>query len=444
MNTRNSTKTATSSGGIASSMAPSFAVVNRYFAAAIASFVILCLLLVLNAAEFHGHYFQPQLLALTHLAMLGWVSMTIFGAMYQLVPVVLEVRLFSERIAFIQFWIYLLGLSGLIAGFWSFRVGYHLAASATLVTVAIFLFIFNMLVTLSRVTNWNLTGLYILASLVYLGLTAIAGFLLALNLGFPFISRIHLDYLKIHAHLGFVGWVVMVIMGVGLKLIPMFGLSHGFSTAPAKVALVLVNLGLIGTTLEWLLDGPQWLLQIYIILLLLGLISFVVQLVLIFRKRVRRLLDVGMKHSAVAFTYFFLSTLLGGIIAFTDIEHQNSKEAAVLAYGVLISLGCFSMLIVGQMYKIVPFLVWFHTFSDKVGKEPVPMLKDMFSERIATVQFWFINAGIVVVLAGVLASNDELLLLGFSFLLAASLLFSFNMASVLYLKVRHGDERTDS
>lgn len=428
---------------IASSLSPPFSMVSKYFIAAVVSFVVVAGLLVLFSADIHGYHFQPKLLALTHIATLGWVSMIIFGAMYQLVPVVLEVKLFSATLGEIQFWLYVLGILGLVYGFWGFNVGIHFTASASLVTLAILIFIVNLFFTMTNVTKWNLAGLYLLTALVYLKITALAGLLLAINLGFPFISRIHLDYLKIHAHLGFIGWVVMVIMGVGLKLIPMFGLSHGFSTTPAKVAYILVNIGLLGTTVEWLMTGPGWLLQCYVGLLAVGIVAFLFQLVEIFRHRMKKNLDIGMKHSAVAFGYFLLSTVTGVFLAFAEIGDERFRQALVLTYGVAVLFGFFSMLIVGQMYKIVPFLVWFHTFSDRVGKEPVPLLKDMFSERLATMQFGLINVGVLVTLAGLLLTRPEVLRAGFVLVFLASVLFAINIGNVFRLRIQHGHQRTD-
>ncbi len=424
---------------IASSLAPPFSMVSKYFLAAVLSFIVLAGLCALFAGDMQGHHFQPKLLALTHIATLGWVTMTIFGAMYQLVPVVLEVKLFSAKLGEIQFWLYIIGIVGLVYGFWGFNVGAHFTASASLVTLAILIFIVNMFFTMAKVTKWNLTGLFLLTALVYLKITALAGLLLSINLGFPFISRIHLDYLKIHAHLGFVGWVAMVIMGVALKLIPMFGLSHGFSTTPTKVAYILVNIGLLGTTVEWLMTGPGWLLRLYVALLAIGVLAFLFQLVEIFRHRMKKILDIGMKHSVVAFGYFLLSLVTGVFLAFADVGDEGVKQALVLTYGAAVIFGFFSMLIVGQMYKIVPFLVWFHTFSDRVGKEPVPMLKDMFSERLGTIQFGLINFGIVFTLVGLLLMQPHLLRAGFIVVFLASVLFAVNIGNLFRLRIHYGN-----
>lgn len=46
-----------------------------------------------------GYHYSPEFVALTHLFALGWVTSIMMGAMYQLVPVALETRLHSERLA---------------------------------------------------------------------------------------------------------------------------------------------------------------------------------------------------------------------------------------------------------------------------------------------------------------------------------------------------------
>ncbi|MBI3110020.1 MAG: hypothetical protein HYZ01_00465, partial [Ignavibacteriales bacterium] len=143
----------------------------------------------------------------------------------------------------------------------------------------------------------------------------------------------------------------------------------------------------------------------------------------------------------VAFVYFLLSALFGLGLATVEIESTELRESLILMYGGMIMLGFFSMLIVGQMYKIVPFLVWFHTFSDKVGKEPVPMLKDMFNERLGSVQFWIMNGGVVLVLIGLGSSQPILAKVGLIAVFMGSILFAFNLATVFRLRSRYGNKR---
>ena len=41
----------------------------------------------------------------------------------------------------------------------------------------------------------------------------------------------------------------------------------------------------------------------------------------------------------------------------------------------------------GYLYKIVPFLVWTHKYSEKVGKEKVPTLKEMMNEKLGVILY---------------------------------------------------------
>ncbi|MBK7381645.1 MAG: hypothetical protein IPJ03_22155 [Ignavibacteriales bacterium] len=146
------------SESIVSAYAPPFRIVAKYFTAAIISFVVLNLLLLLNYSSIDGHHFQPKILSINHVATLGWITMIIFGAMFQLVPVVLETKLFSEKLAEIQFWIYLPGVIGLVYCFWVFDTGIIMTASAHF-NLAMSIFSFNIIATMKSVKKWNVTEL---------------------------------------------------------------------------------------------------------------------------------------------------------------------------------------------------------------------------------------------------------------------------------------------
>ena len=69
-----------------------------YLAAATVAFLTAALGVVWLAPEMAGHYYHPHLVALTHVVTLGWITLTIMGATYQLVPIVLERTIWSERL----------------------------------------------------------------------------------------------------------------------------------------------------------------------------------------------------------------------------------------------------------------------------------------------------------------------------------------------------------
>jgi hypothetical protein len=135
---------------------------------------------------------------------------------------------------------------------------------------------------------------------------------------------------------------------------------------------------------------------------------------------------------------------VGLILAFFEPAGEAVRESVVLAYGIVIIVGFFSTLIIGQMYKIVPFLVWFHTYSDRAGKEPVPMLRDLTSESVAMRQFWLLNAGILTIIGGTVFSQQYVQLAGFALLTLAALLFAYNIAAVFGTWRIEGNEGKNS
>ncbi len=420
-------------------MAPSFRLVGLYLSTGITIFIVLCLLLAVYSSELKGEFFQGRLLGLTHLTVLGWVSMVIFGALFQLVPVVFEAPLFSEPLAFIQYALFLPGLLGMVLSFWNFKLGIPLLVSAALTASGFLLFIINVGVTLARAKSRSLTGLFIGTGLFYLALTATLGFLLALNLAYPYIvRRDHLDLLKIHAHWGLAGWIGMIIMGVALKLIPMFSLAHGFSTTPAKWAYGLFNAGLLGLALGWWINPEGWIVKIGGALLALGVAFYLYQVYFIHRSRLRRMPDVGMRYSLLAFSLLSVAAGIGLGLLFFNFQ-DGWRDGAVLTYASVLLLGAFSLLIVGQLYKIVPFLVWFHTYSSQVGLKPVPLLKDLYSEKVGNRQFWLMSVSLPFLWAGIFFNQDSLRLAGSIGLVLSAVFFGWNMFNLFRRGFSHGN-----
>ncbi len=413
-------------GSIATSYTPPFKVVRRYFIAATIAFIILNGLMLFSYQYVQGYHFQPRLLTFVHIAVLGWATMIIMGAMTQLVPVILETSLYSVRIARWGLWLYLLGVSGVAGHFWLLPTGGSgMTSVAIMAFVAILLFVFNIGLTMRKVRGINITVAHMIAAITYLATVATLGLLLGINLGFPFIKGNHLNYLALHAAIGFAGWFSMVIMGVSYRLLPMFTLAYTYRTWPGWTAFWFVNIGILGIIAEFVLGNPFY----SSVLIAAGLFMFSYQVRLIMGGRMRKSLDLGLRHAMLAYGYIPVTALLGLYIA---LSHGTPviRQRVTLIYGFTVIFGCITFLIIGMMYKIVPFLVWFYKYSDKVGKEKVPLLKDMFSEKVGTIQFWLISTGVPGVIAGLSIGNQIIVAIGLTIMFISSLLFGYNMFTV--------------
>lgn len=424
--------------GLTTSYAPPFALVRNHFIASVAAYFFLTIALVSVAPWMQGHYFQPHLLGLVHLAALGWISMIMMGALYQLVPVVLETKLWSARLAQFTFWLFLPGAIGIIVHLWIYRTGPGLWGSGFLTFAAFALFAANLLATLAQVEKWNITGLHILAALVAIILAAALGFALVYNLWKLYLPGDHLHYLRAHAHLAFLGWVLLVVMGVAYKLIPMFSLAHGYSMTAGKWAFGLVSFATIGLMTAWSFSlfagdaaNSSRLEIFYALLLAAGIVAFLWQMWLVYRHRMRKQADVSMQHTVLSFIFLGLATALGVAQFFLPARWpQPLREGFTLLYGWLAFIGFAGFIIVGQMYKILPFLVWFNKYSDKVGQAKVPLLKEMFDERLAKIEWVLMLTGFLIAAAALPLANTLLFRIGAMVLAVSAAIFVWNVITI--------------
>ncbi|HZL41811.1 MAG TPA: hypothetical protein VFD66_00865, partial [Verrucomicrobiae bacterium] len=100
-------------------------------------------------------------------------------------------------------------------------------------------------------------------------------------------------------------------------------------------------------------------------------------------------------------------------------------------YGFLGLAGFVSFALLGMLYKIIPFLVWFGTYSPHVGRAQVPALADLYCEALQTGGYWSWLAGLVVTGAGIVAQNNLVVRCGALTLAVSMGFFVLNVAKIL-------------
>ncbi|MGN6644659.1 MAG: cbb3-type cytochrome c oxidase subunit I, partial [Verrucomicrobiota bacterium] len=123
--------------------------------------------LIVQPSVLASYHYNQSVIALTHLFVLGWICSIVMGAMYQLVPVALETKLYSERLARVQIGFHLVGFRGMVWMFraWNLKQVGHFGA---ILAVGVGLFVFNIARTLWRVPRWNVTATAIAAALFWI------------------------------------------------------------------------------------------------------------------------------------------------------------------------------------------------------------------------------------------------------------------------------------
>lgn len=414
--------------GTASNNAPSPSVVVPHFVVGSTAWLIALILLLINPDCLLEHYFNFKLLAITHLLVLSWITTIIFGALYQLLPVVLLCKLHSEKLALITFITLQIGSLGMGNCFWNGILGFPLIASGSIVCIAIVLFVVNFSRTLYKSNVSRIEKHFISTSIGWLLITVLVGVLLAINFSFPFLSISHLEILKIHAHIGIIGWVLQLIIGVSSVLIPMFMLAHNLNKRSLQLSYILINCALLlGITSK--LFGFEIGLISSIFIGISGLLSFLFYIYNAFKNRVKKKLDIGMKKSMTAFLFVLLSLGLS-LPIFLNINNNHFE----IAYFTALIIGFISTLIMGQTYKTLPFIIWLKEYKTIVGKVKTPLPKDLYSERLAVWQFRTNTLGFILLLIGILLNLQILIQIGIGIILIAAILYTKNILNIILHK----------
>lgn len=418
---------------IASQNAPSPKVVIPHYIFGGLTWLVVTVLIVFYPEAFTQHFFNAKLLAITHLLTLGWITMIIFGALYQLLPVIMEVKLYSELLAKLSFILLSAGTVLIAFAFWKFSFGSLMHIAGTFIVISVALFVANVLLTANSSSKRVIERTFIVSSSIWLLFTVLAGLTLAINLYYPFLKVSHIELLKLHAHAGFVGWIIQLIIGVSSKLLPMFMVVHRVNTKKLNFTFYSINTGLITGTISLFIQFKIGVI-LSTVLVVLGIIIYLSFLVEAYRKRVKKQLDIGMKQSALSFALLVIPLFLIFTLLFNFSSLNNLTLPLSVAYGSAIVIGFISSLVMGQTFKTLPFIVWLKVYRGKVGKVVLPLPKDLYSEKAANAQLWLYAIGFVLLLAGISASSNILVMIGGIVLFISVVLYNFNIFKIVFHK----------
>lgn len=422
--------------GLKTNNAPHSSVVVPHFIFGAISFFIVAVMLVLSGAGLLEVYFNTKLIAITHMAILGWATMIIFGALYQLIPVVFETALFSEKLAKITFWMTAFSAVFLSYSFWVASFSMLLPYASVCMFVSLLLFVINVLLSYreSEIKNWS--SKFVIAAIIWLLATELLGTLIALNFKFNFLTETHIYYLKIHATIGLIGWFLLLIIGVGSTLVPMFLISHQLNHNKLKASFYLINVGLLGIAINWFLVNSSILLGVCWLMVAIGVLFFVSFIYDSYKKRMRKKLDIGMRYSMLAVASVLLPIVISSVLILgVDVEYELLSRI-IIFYGFSILFGFITTLILGQTYKTLPFIIWLEKYKKLVGKTKTPLPRELYSEKIASIQFYLYLGFIITMPIGILLNNLLLVKAGSIALLVVAILYNINILKIILHKVK--------
>ncbi len=414
--------------------APDISVVKPHFLFGAVAFLAAVALMIAGRTHLLGPYYDNKILAVVHVNLLGWAMMLIYGSLYQLVPVVFEARVFSEPLAKVTFWI--TGLSVALMGyaFWSGRLEGFLPVAASLMYAGLFMFGFNIAMSYRQARLKNIKSFFIMAAIFWLFMTQTEGLLMAFNFKYGYYEAGNLYHLKIHALMGLVGFFLMMIFGVGTTLVPMFLVSHKHSERPLWPAFLLHNGGVAILVLSWLFfPGKVWNAAGW--LMITGGIGFYLKFVAdAYRNRFKRILDEGMKPTMLMFVFLLIPIALSGALLWQKNPYGPTGMMLSMLLGFSMIFGAINLIILGQTYKTIPFIIWLERYKPYVGKYQIPLPREVYWAKLSLWQFRLYVLFLALYAAGVISRNFVILDIALILLATVAVMYNVNMLKMFFHK----------
>lgn len=408
---------------------PALGVVAPFFLAAPIGLAAAGLLLATASNDMLLAINAPRTVAITHAAVIGWLSMAIFGAVYQLGPAVLGGRLISTKLARIHYYVHVTVVPLFVWALWQWEVRVMALAGVGLATSFV-LFLINAYPAIRPTFRGAITSRYLTASLTLL--------IVAAGFGVTWIGTLeHLWFpvtmgrLAGHAHLGLLGWLAITLMGVGYQLVPMFNVvQRKHPIAPGAILALTASASLAGGLI--LMLDPGFSVRVAVAAAMaLGPAAWGVDILRLMRARSRRTLDVQGHATFVSLAFLAVTITLGILAAIGRSASPGDEPSRILlAYGIAGVAGWAGVMLIGNSYKILPFLVWYHRYRQLAGTRPVPVVADIYSEHVARATLVIHSAATTIAIAGALLGQLDILRVGGAVLLAGAIL---HLGSLLHI-----------
>ncbi len=419
--------------GITTKKAPTPLTVVPYFAGSSLSFLIFGIFFFFVNDKHELVYLQPKIIALTHIATLGIITMMTMGTLHQFVPVVFNTNLRFEKLAFRNFFIFIFSLTFFIISFYTNSYFNYLIIAASMVAISIWIFIFNILATYLKAKKHDIAITFILTSLLWLFLTTIYGLLQAYNFKYSFLGLDILKYLKIHIIFGLAGWLLLLIIGISSIIIPMFLISHRYvNKEKLKYIYSFINAGIISAWISYQVYETEILNFLSWLFVIIGIFIYISYIYQSFKFKKKKL-DIAMKHVLTAFIFLIVPIIFSILIFFSEnLDYNYFFSEIAIFYIFSILFGVYINLILGITYKTLPFIVWLYKYQKHLGKRKVPKPEQLYYKKTGHIQFYLYISMLILIFAGLLLNKEYLLNISAILMLLSATLFNINVFTIIF------------
>lgn len=392
--------------GLSLDQAPPISVPFRFFLSAPLFGVLISLVIFFTPFSEISNQYSHFAIGLVHLFTLGILSMIIFGAMQQMMPVlagaiIKKPRLFANVVhASLVLGTLFLSFSFIL----EIKILLHIAV--LFLAIAFLTFFIMSIKLLFKVkyltTTVKAMRLFSLAGII----TLFLGLYLAISHMTLEFNAQYYSFVFLHILFGLFGFALLLIMGVSFQVIPMFYVAPDFPKFIQNKLPLIIFILLFISALFFFFD-----INILILKLIFSslIISFCFYGLKSLNNRKRPVFD-----ATLWYWKFSLVCLAISLIIWLVEFDTNYILAIVFAFGFLYSL------LQGMVYKIIPFLSWFHLTSK--GYFKLPTIREFIDERYIKIHF-FLHISSVIFFVLSYFINDLIYLASILFLFSNILFF---------------------
>lgn len=404
------------------------------------AFAHLCLATAFAVLATHpslpGAFFlHPRMAALVHLATLGWITSSIFGAFYFVAPLTLRMPLrpgWADRVASLC---YIAGVSAVVAQFWNGDYE-RMAWSAGLVLIAALHVSLRAALGLPGALGGWPVKLHVALAFVNLIAATAFGMILGFNRAHGWFGWSPIAAAYAHLHIAVVGWAAMMFVGLAYRLIPMIVPTAMPKGASIAISAILIESGL--AVLVYGLMRGSWATIGGAVLIVAGLSAFVILVRLALKDKLPPPAalprpDWATWQTHVALLWLLVAAVLGPVLSFGGTGAW--RIGAGWWYGVAGLVGFLAQVIAGMQGRLVPMYAWYVAFEAGGHTPPSLSVHALASPAIARVNFAVWTAGVPALAFG-FASERSAIIGAASVLMFAGVLLNAAQLAVTHIRSR--------
>jgi hypothetical protein len=336
--------------GLSLDQAPPYRLPFLYYIFGVCYLVCAYILLFIFGSAIDSRYYY-EAIALTHIFTIGFFSHIMFGSLFQMVPVVMGVAYNHVQIhAKIILFILNTGLLLFIFGFFSSKM-MLIHSGALFLNIAFIYFSMISFTTLWKVEDKNATVKTFLVSFLFLFISIIVGMVIVIQHTNGFSS---IRFNEIHIVTIIFGWTFLLISGVSYKVIPMFYVTKEYPLFIKEHYFKFISVLIILFSILVVLDSSFS----SMVKVAIGISSaiFAVATIKLLKERKRPRRDTTINLWYFSMVNLFVGSVLWILAVVFDFDID-------ILLGIIFGIGFLYGLINGMLYKIIPFLTWFHLSS---------------------------------------------------------------------------------